>query len=51
VLNIENVLLIQMDLNETPRACLWGMDHDHTVEALDTFEQKGYLDRFIEAMA
>jgi len=50
VLNIENVLLIQMSLDKPPRACLWGMDHDHTVEALETFQQKGHLDRFVDAI-
>ena len=49
VLNVENVLMIQMSLDDPPRACLWGMDHDQTVEALETFQQKGYLDSFIEA--
>ena len=51
VLNVENVLMIQMSLDDPPRACLWGMDHDQTVEALETFQQKGYLDCFIDACA
>jgi hypothetical protein len=50
VLSVDNVLLIQISMGEpAPRCCVWGMDHDSTVEALDTFVQKGYLDRFLEA--
>lgn len=47
-LAIDQVLLIQMDVElKDPRVCLWGMDHDTTVEALQTFVEKGYLDRFL----
>lgn len=46
---IDQVLLIQMDMEmQDRRACLWGMDHDTTIEALQTFLEKGYLDRFLE---
>jgi hypothetical protein len=48
VLAVEHVLLIQMDVGlEDLRICLWGMDHDTTVEALQTFVRKGYLDRYL----
>jgi hypothetical protein len=52
VLTIDNVLIIQMDLELADlRCCLWGMDHDQTVEALDMFLKRGYLDRFLEGVA
>ena len=48
VLTIDNVLIIQMDLDfEDLRCCLWGMNHDQTVEALELFLKRGYLDRFL----
>jgi len=47
-LAVDNVLVIQMDPTLKDRRCaVWGMDHDMTVEAVDTFLQKGYLDRFL----
>ena len=50
-LAVDRVLLIQMDVEmKDLRTCLWGMDHDTTVEAIQTFIEKGYLDRFIEAV-
>lgn len=50
-LAIDNVLLIQMDLTFDDKRCaVWGMDHDMTVEAIDTFVEKGYLDRFMECL-
>lgn len=49
VLTVDNVLVIQMDLeSDDRRACLWGMNHDQTVEALDLF-MKRYLDPFLDA--
>lgn len=49
VLLIDQVLLIQMDLAGPPRkASVWGTNHEQTVEAVTTFLQKGYLDRFLE---
>jgi hypothetical protein len=48
VLAIDNVLLIQMDIELMDhRCCLWGMDHDQTVEALELFLTRGYLDQFL----
>jgi hypothetical protein len=48
VLLIDSVLQIQMDVNgRDHRCCLWGMNHDDTVEAVDTFLSKGYLERFL----
>ncbi len=50
-LEVENVLLIQMDTRASDLRCsIWGMDHETTVEALETFVQKGYLDRFLEGL-
>jgi hypothetical protein len=51
VLAIDNVLIIQMDieLNDL-RCCLWGMNHEQTVEALDLLFKRGYLDRFLEGV-
>lgn len=52
VLTIDNTLMIQMDIDlEDRRCCLWGMNHEHTVEALDLFLGRGYLDRFLEGVA
>ncbi len=51
-LAVDRVLLIQMDVQlKDLRTCLWGMNHDTTVEAIQTFIQKGYLDRFLAAVA
>ncbi len=45
---VEHVLQIQMDVTLKDRRCaVWGMDHETTVEAVDTFLQKGYLERFL----
>ncbi|UCD29071.1 MAG: hypothetical protein JSV03_00885 [Planctomycetota bacterium] len=47
-LTIDNVLLIQMDVDlEDLRCCLWGMDHEQTVESLELFLKRGYLDHFL----
>ncbi len=51
LLAVENVLLIQMDLGGDARRCaVWGMDHEMTVEAVDTFLQKGYLQQFLRGL-
>jgi len=51
VLTIDNVLIIQMDLEfKDLRCCVWGMNHEQTVEALDLFLKRGYLDRFLNAL-
>ncbi len=47
-LMIEHVLQIQMDVALKDRRCaVWGMDHESTIEAVDTFIEKGHLDRFL----
>ncbi|MCP4248859.1 MAG: hypothetical protein GY778_17580 [bacterium] len=47
-LMVEHVLQIQMDVAlEDHRCSVWGMDHETTVEAVDTFIAKGHLDRFL----
>jgi hypothetical protein len=49
---IDGVLAIQMDVHlEDLRASVWGSNHEHTISALDIFIEKGYLHRFLEAMA
>jgi len=49
-LAVDNVLMIQLDVTfEDMRASVWGMDHDSTREAVETFYAKGYLRRFLEA--
>lgn len=51
VLTIDNVLMIQMDLELASRqVCIWGMNHEQTVQALELFEQRGYLSRFLEGL-
>lgn len=47
-LAIDNTLIVQMDpdLNDK-RCCLWGMDHDQTVEAVELFLKIGHLDHFL----
>ncbi len=51
VLEIDHVLRIQMDLTHEDRRCaIWGMDHESTVEAVDTFVQRGHLNRFLEGL-
>ena len=47
----EEHLIIQLDPEFTDlRACLWGMTHELTVDALNLFDQK-YLDPFLRAVA
>ncbi len=49
---VENSLVIQMDLNlQDLRVCIWGANHDLTVDALNLFIQKQYLQRFLSALA
>ena len=48
VLTIDNTLVIQLDLESKDLRCsLWGMDHEQTVEALELFLKRGYLDRYL----
>jgi hypothetical protein len=49
VLLVENVFQTQMDLDQKQNRCsVWGMDHDNTVEAVETFITRNHLDRFLE---
>lgn len=49
---IDNTLVIQMDLElQELRAAIWGIDNQATIDALDIFINKGYLQRFLGAMA
>jgi len=48
---IDDLLMIQMDPElKDLRVCLWGLDHNLTVDALEIFLQKGYMDRFLQAV-
>lgn len=50
-LAIDHKLIIQLDPErEDRRCCLWGMDHELTVAALELFIEKGYLDFFLEGL-
>ena len=47
---VEGVLLIQQDVTyQDLRASIWGMDHETTVEAVETYIGKGYLADFLRA--
>ena len=49
-LAVDNVMVIQADVTwDDLRTAVWGMDHETTVEAVETFFQKGYLRRMLEA--
>lgn len=51
-LAVDNVLIIQMDVELSDlRCCVWGMDHEQTVQALDLFISRGYLDQYLAAVA
>lgn len=51
VLAIDNSLIIQMDIElKDARCCLWGMDHEQTVQAIDLFRERGYLDTFLKGV-
>ncbi len=50
VLVVDDTLMIQMDVElEDLRASIWGYNNESTVEALDIFIQKNFLNRFLEA--
>lgn len=50
-LAVDGVLLIQMDMEmKDHRVCIWGTNHETTVEALETFLEKGYLDRYLSGV-
>lgn len=49
-LAVDNVFVIQEDVTgQDLRAAIWGMDHETTREAVQTFYQKGYLRILLEA--
>jgi hypothetical protein len=48
---IEDTLVVQMDLEMNDLRCaVWGMNHLDTVQAVDTFIAKGYLDTFVQGV-
>jgi len=48
---IDNALTIQMDQQLLDlRAVIWGINHQTTVEALEIFIERGYLQRFLGAV-
>lgn len=50
VLVADNTLTIQMDPTlEDLRVCVWGVHHDTTVNALELFVDRGYLEQLIKA--
>lgn len=50
-LMVDDRLLIQMDMHlKDLRVCIWGIDHELTVNALEIFAQRDYLDRFLQAL-
>ena len=52
VMVVDNQLLIQMDLHLADlRATVWGTNHETTVQALELFQSRGYLERFLGAVA
>jgi hypothetical protein len=52
VMVVDDQLLIQMDLHlQDLRASVWGMNHALTVQALELFQDRGYLERFLSAAA
>jgi hypothetical protein len=48
---IEDSLLIQMDVEMNDLRCsIWGMDHVQTIQAVDLFLAKGYLETYIKGV-
>jgi hypothetical protein len=48
---IEDSLLIQMDVEMNDLRCsIWGMDHLQTVQAVDLFLAKGYLQTYLQGV-
>ena len=48
---IEDTLVVQMDVEMNDMRCaVWGMNHLDTVQAVDTFIAKGYLDAFVQGV-
>ncbi len=49
-LHVENKMLIQIDYQMLDlRACVWGANHQLTLNALQTFVRNKYLNRFLDA--
>ena len=47
---VDNALTIQLDPNfEDLRACVWGVNHSFTADALNIFIDRGYLRQFVDA--
>ena len=47
----DNQMVIQLDAEFVDlRVCIWGMNHELTVEALDLFDRQ-YLDSYVRAVA
>jgi len=47
---IDDTLMIQMDVHlEDLRASVWGSDNQATIDALEIFIHRGYLQRFLDA--
>lgn len=50
VLIAQNTLIIQMDPSlDDLRTSVWGVHHETTVNALELFVKRGYLDRLLKA--
>ena len=48
---IEDTLVVQMDLEmDDVRCAVWGMNHLDTVQAVELFIGKGYLDIFLDGV-
>jgi hypothetical protein len=48
---IEDSLLVQMDLHlEDLRCAVWGMDHLQTIQAVELFIARGYLETFVRGV-
>lgn len=48
---IEDSLLVQMDVEMNDLRCaVWGMDHLQTVQAVDLFIAKGYLEVYVRGV-
>jgi hypothetical protein len=48
---IDNTLVIQMDMTFADyRASIWGTDHQLTVNALEIFVSRGYMEQYLHAI-
>jgi hypothetical protein len=48
---IEDQLVVQMDVEmEDHRCCVWGMNHLQTIQAVELFISKGYLEMFVKGV-